>query len=265
MTDNSNNRASEHPVVLEAKGIRKSFIDLEVLKGIDLKAHEHDVISIIGSSGSGKSTFLRCLNFLEYPTEGEVIFRNQAIDVKRTSANSLEPTNSRQVESLRTKMGMVFQGFNLWAHMTAIDNVMAPQVRVLKRSKQEARTKAEEALAKVGLSDRSDHYPSQLSGGQQQRCAIARVLAMDPEVILFDEPTSALDPELVGEVLKVMLDISAEGRTMIIVTHEMGFAREASNEVIFLDQGKIAEQGPPSQLFANPSTERCKEYLSSML
>jgi ABC-type histidine transport system ATPase subunit len=250
---------------MKARGICKSFGALQVLKGIDLTAHKHDVISVIGSSGSGKSTFIRCLNLLENPTEGEISFNGEAYDLKRGSDGNLHPRNSKQIEHMRSRVGMVFQSFNLWAHMTALDNVILPQIRVLKRSKAEAIEKARHVLEQVGLSDRAHHYPAHLSGGQQQRCAIARTLAMDPDLLLFDEPTSALDPELVGEVLKVILAIAEEGRTMIVVTHEMGFAREVSNEVMFLDKGVVAERAPPEKLFSNPETERCKQFLDSLL
>ena len=250
---------------LEAKGIRKSYGALEVLKGIDLTAHQHNVISVIGSSGSGKSTFIRCLNLLENPTEGELSFNGEKYDLKRGGDGNLHSSNHKQIERFRAKIGMVFQSFNLWAHLTAFENVVMPQIRVLKRTRQEAEEKARHVLNQVGLADRSNHYPAHMSGGQQQRCAIARTLAMDPDLLLFDEPTSALDPELVGEVLKVILGIAEEGRTMIVVTHEMGFAREVSNEVMFLDQGVVAERASPAKLFSNPDTERCKQFLDSLL
>lgn len=244
-------------VVLNAQDIHKSFASLEVLKGISLQSRNHDVISILGASGSGKSTFLRCLNFLEIPSSGtvavhgeEIVFRNGKIG------------DQRQIERMRQRLGMVFQQFNLWTHRTVLENVMEGPVQVKRVPKAEARDRAEALLARVGLADRMDHYPAQLSGGQQQRVAIARALAMEPDALLFDEPTSALDPELVGEVLKVMQDLAAEGRTMIVVTHEMAFAREVSTEVVFLHQGRVAEQGPPEKLFNHPDTEMFARFIS---
>ena len=244
-------------IILKAEDIRKSFGEIEVLKGISLSARNHDVISILGSSGSGKSTFLRCLNFLETPTSGRVTIHGEEIVVKNN-----RPSDPRQVERMRQRLGMVFQQFNLWSHRTVIENVMEGPVQVKKVPKAEAREKAAALLNRVGLSPRMDMYPSQLSGGQQQRVAIARALAMEPDAILFDEPTSALDPELVGEVLKVMQDLAAEGRTMIVVTHEMGFARDVSTEVVFLHQGRICEQGPPEKMFANPETEAFARFIA---
>ena len=230
---------SEAPVLL-AEGIHKSFGDLHVLKGIDLTARKGDVISILGSSGSGKSTFLRCLNFLETPDAGRVVVHGEEVVMKNG-----RPAKQAQVERLRRHLGMVFQQFNLWSHRTVLENVMEGPVQVLGKPRTEARDRALALLDRVGLSHRADVYPAQLSGGQQQRVAIARALAMDPDAILFDEPTSALDPELVGEVLKVMQGLAAEGRTMIVVTHEMGFARNVSTEVIFMHKGEICEQGRP--------------------
>ncbi|MBD3786711.1 MAG: ATP-binding cassette domain-containing protein [Sphingomonadales bacterium] len=244
-------------VVLNAQDIHKSFGTHEVLKGISLQSRNHDVISILGASGSGKSTFLRCLNFLEIPSSGtvavhgeEIVFRNGKIG------------DPRQIERMRQRLGMVFQQFNLWTHRTVLENVMEGPVQVKRLPKAEARDRAEVLLARVGLADRMGHYPAQLSGGQQQRVAIARALAMEPDALLFDEPTSALDPELVGEVLKVMQDLAAEGRTMIVVTHEMAFAREVSTEVVFLHQGRVAEQGPPEKLFNHPDTEMFARFIS---
>ncbi|MDF1621365.1 ABC transporter ATP-binding protein [Pseudothioclava nitratireducens] len=245
-------------IILQAEDIHKSFGSFEVLKGISLEARNHDVISILGSSGSGKSTLLRCLNFLEIPTSGKVSVHGQQIQVKNG-----KPGNPRQIEGLRTRLGMVFQQFNLWTHRTALENVMEGPIQVKRESRSEARDKAEALLARVGLADRMHMYPTQLSGGQQQRVAIARALAMEPDAILFDEPTSALDPELVGEVLKVMQDLAAEGRTMIVVTHEMGFAREVSSEVIFLHQGRIAEQGPPDEIFTHPRNEVFERFIAN--
>ncbi len=245
--------------VLKAENIRKSFGKHEVLKGISLEARKHDVISILGSSGSGKSTFLRCLNFLETPTSGRVIVHGEEVLVRNG-----KPQNAGQIESIRSRLGMVFQQFNLWTHRTVLENVMEGPVQVKKMPKAEARDKAEALLNRVGLSERMQMYPAQLSGGQQQRVAIARALAMEPDAILFDEPTSALDPELVGEVLRVMQSLAAEGRTMIVVTHEMGFARDVSSEVVFLHQGRIAEHGPPDEMFSNPKTEEFQRFITKV-
>ncbi len=246
-------------IILKAEDIHKSFGNLEVLKGISLKARNHDVISILGSSGSGKSTFLRCLNFLETPTSGKVTVHGEEILVRNG-----KPQSVRHIEAIRSRLGMVFQQFNLWTHRTVLENVMEGPVQVKRDSKAEARDKAEALLSRVGLEERMHMYPSQLSGGQQQRVAIARALAMEPDAILFDEPTSALDPELVGEVLKVMQSLAAEGRTMIVVTHEMGFAREVSSEVVFLHEGRIAEQGPPEEMFTNPKTEVFERFIANV-
>ena len=245
--------------VLKAEDIHKSFGHLEVLKGISLEANKHDVISILGSSGSGKSTFLRCLNFLETPTSGKVTVQGEEVIVRNG-----KPQNARHIESIRSRLGMVFQQFNLWTHRTVLENLMEGPIQVKRVAKAEARDKAEALLKRVGLEDRMQMYPSQLSGGQQQRVAIARALAMEPDAILFDEPTSALDPELVGEVLKVMQSLAAEGRTMIVVTHEMGFARDVSSEDVFLHEGRIAEQGPPEEMFTNPKTEEFKRFISKV-
>jgi arginine/ornithine transport system ATP-binding protein len=250
---------------LAVRDIHKRFGDLEVLKGIDLWAKEHDVISIIGSSGSGKSTFLRCINLLEIPDSGRIEVAGEAIEMRQLADGRSVPASQKQVDRIRSRVGMVFQNFNLWSHMTILENVIEAPVHVLKVPKKDAIEKAEALLAKVGIGDKRDHYPSQLSGGQQQRCAIARTLAMEPKLLLFDEATSALDPELVGEVLKVIRDLAEEGRTMIMVTHEMGFAREVSDEIVFLHEGKIEEQGPPSLVFENPKSDRCRQFLASTL
>lgn len=247
---------------LSARNIHKSFGNIEVLKGISVDAWNHDVISILGASGSGKSTFLRCLNFLESPSEGEVALDGEVVRTRRNRAQQLEPADRRQIERFRTRVSMVFQGFNLWSHMTVLENVMEASVHVLGLPKQDARLTAESLLERVGLGERMNYYPAHLSGGQQQRAAIARALAVDPEVILFDEPTSALDPELVGEVLTVMKGLADEGRTMIVVTHEMGFAREVSNRVIFLEQGKIEEDGAPEEVMSNPQSDRFRQFLA---
>ncbi len=250
---------TEVNIILKSEDICKSFGDLEVLKGISLEARQGDVISILGSSGSGKSTFLRCLNFLEIPTSGKVTVHGEEILVRGG-----KPQNPRQIEKVRSRLGMVFQQFNLWSHRTALENVMEGPIQVKRTPKAEARASAAALLDRVGLQDRMNMYPSQLSGGQQQRVAIARALAMEPDAILFDEPTSALDPELVGEVLKVMQSLAAEGRTMIVVTHEMAFARDVSSEVVFLHEGRIAEQGPPEEMFTNPKTEEFQRFIAKV-
>lgn len=255
---------SENSIAINVKNIHKTFGNLEVLKGIDLQANKGEVISIIGSSGSGKSTFLRCINMLENPTQGEIEISGESLKLKRDKVGDLEAASSKQLEQVRQRLGFVFQNFNLWPHMTVLENISEGPIQVLKKDKQEAIKYAKELIAKVGLSDKEDFYPSMLSGGQQQRVSIARALAMDPEVMLFDEPTSALDPELVGEVLKVMKDLADEGRTMLIVTHEMKFAREVSSKVMFLHQGKVEEFGTPDEVFDNPTSERCKEFISSV-
>lgn len=243
-------------------GLRKRFGALEVLKAVSLAAHEGDVISIIGSSGSGKSTLLRCVNMLEVPEEGQVFVAGEEIRLKALRDGRRVAEDPRQIERVRTRLGMVFQSFNLWSHMTALQNVIEAPVHVLGHPKKEAIEKGMALLNKVGVYDKCDAYPAQLSGGQQQRVAIARALAMEPKVMLFDEPTSALDPELVGEVLRVMRQLADEGRTMLVVTHEMGFAREVSNRVIFLHQGMVEEEGAPADLFSNPESDRLRQFLT---
>ncbi|WP_061134677.1 ABC transporter ATP-binding protein [Caballeronia fortuita] len=251
---------------LVAEDIHKRYGDNEVLKGVSLAAKAGDVISIIGASGSGKSTFLRCINFLERPNAGQIIVDGEAVRTKTDKAGNLEVADHKQLQRVRTKLAMVFQHFNLWSHMTAIENVMEAPIHVLGVSKKEAEERAREYLEKVGLPPRVEkQYPSHLSGGQQQRVAIARALAMHPDVMLFDEPTSALDPELVGEVLKVMQRLAEEGRTMIVVTHEMGFARNVSNHVMFLHQGRTEEEGAPSEVLSAPKSERLRQFLSGSL
>ena len=240
-------------VMIEVNNLHKYFGELEVLKGIDIKVHEGEVISIIGGSGSGKSTLLRCINFLEKKNEGEIIIRGKKIEKK-----------SSDITKLRMKVGMVFQSFNLFPHKTALKNVMSGPTIIKKQEKEQAEKKAMKLLELVGLSDKADVYPAMLSGGQQQRVAIARALAMEPEVLLFDEPTSALDPELVGEVLKVINDLAQSGMTMAIVTHEMGFAREVSDKIVFLNEGKIEEQGTPGEIFDNPKSEALKSFIGSI-
>ncbi|CAH2798152.1 MAG: Histidine ABC transporter, ATP-binding protein HisP (TC 3.A.1.3.1) [uncultured Caballeronia sp.] len=251
---------------LVAEDIHKRYGDNEVLKGVSLAAKAGDVISIIGASGSGKSTFLRCINFLERPNAGQIIVDGEVVRTKTDKGGNLEVADYKQLQRVRTKLAMVFQHFNLWSHMTAIENVMEAPIHVLGISKKEAEDRAREYLEKVGLPPRVEkHYPSHLSGGQQQRVAIARALAMHPDVMLFDEPTSALDPELVGEVLKVMQRLAEEGRTMIVVTHEMGFARNVSNHVMFLHQGRTEEEGAPAEVLTAPKSERLRQFLSGSL
>jgi len=251
--------------VLVADDIHKSFGDNEVLKGISMAASQQDVISIIGSSGSGKSTFLRCLNFLEVPDSGRVMIDGEEVNIRQDRSGKPIIGDMRQIEKIRSRLGMVFQGFNLWSHMTVLENVMEGPLHVLKQNKNEVQDRANGLLEKVGIADKLSAYPSELSGGQQQRVAIARALCMEPKVLLFDEPTSALDPELVGEVLKVMRDLAEEGCTMVVVTHEMGFAREVSSQVLFLHDGRIEEQNTPDELFDNPKSKRCKGFLSMIL
>jgi len=254
-------RSNNEAVVVN--DLHKHFDDLHVLRGVSLRAHEGDVLSIIGSSGSGKSTFLRCINLLELPTSGDISVAGESIAFKPVK-NGLLPADIKQVERLRTKLGMVFQSFNLWSHMTVIQNVMEVPMHVLKISKTEAHERAEEYLNRVGLWEKRDQFPAFLSGGQQQRAAIARALAIEPRVMLFDEPTSALDPELVGEVLKVIHDLANEGRTMILVTHEMKFARDVSSQVIFLHNGMVEESGTAQAVFYETQSERCKAFVSSI-
>ncbi|MEZ5842944.1 MAG: ATP-binding cassette domain-containing protein [Hyphomicrobiaceae bacterium] len=257
--------ASNGRVALQADGIVKRFGPVEVLKGISLAAHDGDVIAIIGSSGSGKSTFLRCMNMLEVPDEGTVALDGEEIRLKQRRGGGREPADREQIDRMRTQLGMVFQSFNLWSHLTILENVMEAPVHVQRRPKAEVREESVALLARVGIVDKVDAYPSQLSGGQQQRAAIARALAMRPRVMLFDEPTSALDPELVGEVLRVIRAIAEEGRTMLLVTHEMGFAKEVASRVVFLHQGVVEEDGPPDQVFQSPRSERCRQFISSQL
>ena len=240
--------------MIEVKNLHKNFEDLEVLKGITTTIHPSDVVCVIGPSGSGKSTFLRCLNLLEKPTSGQIIFAGNDLTDKKTNLNLH-----------RQKMGMVFQQFHLFPHMTVLDNLTAAPVMVKKIPKEEAVAKAMELLKRVGLDDRADAYPDQLSGGQKQRVAIVRALCMEPDVMLLDEPTSALDPEMVGEVLDVMKELARAGMTMVVVTHEMGFAREVSNRVMFMDEGVIMEEGTPEEVFGNPQCERLKTFLSKVL
>ncbi len=240
--------------IISVKDLEKKFDDNAVLKGVTVDINKGDVVCVIGASGSGKSTFLRCLNMLEKPTSGSIIFEGDDLTNEKVDLNLH-----------RQKMGMVFQQFNLFPHMTILDNLTCAPIMLKKIPKEQAEAKALELLARVGLADRADSYPNQLSGGQKQRVAIVRALCMEPEVMLFDEPTSALDPEMVGEVLDVMRELAGEGMTMVVVTHEMGFAREVSNRVLFLDDGVIAEEGAPDELFGNPKCERLQSFLAKVL
>ncbi len=254
-----------HQEKLKVTDIHKSYGENQVLRGVSLTANKGDVISIIGSSGSGKSTFLRCINMLEKPNQGGIALNGESLNLKANKSGELVAVDSKQLQHFRSRLCMVFQHFNLWQHMTVLENLIEAPMRVKGMSKSEATEHARKYLEKVGLQGAENKYPSAMSGGQQQRVAIARALTMEPEVILFDEPTSALDPELVGEVLKVMRALAEEGRTMVVVTHEMGFAREVSNHVIFLHKGLIEEQGDPKQVLVNPQCERLQQFLSGNL
>ncbi len=249
---------------LSVEGLHKSFDTLDVIKGVSFSGQEHEVISLLGASGSGKSTILRCINLLEIPTRGTIRIDGEKLPLKQRE-HGMAISDQKALSAIRARLGMVFQQFNLWVHMTVLENVIEGPIQVLGIPKDEAIAKAEALLDRVGIAHKKDAYPSQLSGGQQQRVAIARTLAMDPKILLFDEPTSALDPEMVGEVLSVMKDLAAEGRTMVVVTHEMAFAREVSDKVIFLHQGKIAEEGTPDQVFGAPQTAECQQFLAKVL
>ena len=240
--------------MIKVSGLKKSFGDLKVLKGIDQHVRKGEKIVLIGPSGSGKSTFLRCLNLLETPTEGEILIEGESITAPKTNVNKL-----------REKMGMVFQHFNLFPHLSVIENITLAPIKVKKKNASDANKKAIELLNIVGLSDKADSYPGQLSGGQKQSIAIARALAMEPDIMLFDEPTSALDPEMVGEVLEVMKNLANAGMTMVVVTHEMGFAREVASRVLFMDDGMVVEEGSPEKLFGNPQNQRTKDFLGKIL
>ncbi|MCI5094734.1 MAG: ATP-binding cassette domain-containing protein [Rhodobacteraceae bacterium] len=253
---------SQTPPVLEIRGLHKAYGELEVIKGVDITAHKGDVVSLIGSSGSGKSTLLRCYNLLEDSQQGEILFKGEPINWKGTGL-SRRPADAKQILRIRTNLSMVFQQFNLWAHMTILENVMEAPVTVLGRDKAEVEQAARKYLEKVGIGDKCDVYPAQLSGGQQQRAAIARALCMEPEALLFDEPTSALDPELEQEVVKVIKDLAAEGRTMLIVTHDMKLAADVSSHVVFLHQGLIEEEGTPQEVFDQTTSERLQGFLSA--
>jgi polar amino acid transport system ATP-binding protein len=258
-----NSVQDQHAPIIEIKGLHKAYGELEVLKGIDVTAKRGDVVALIGSSGSGKSTLLRCCNMLEISQEGAILFQGEAVKWKGTGHNR-RPADPAQVTRLRTNLSMVFQQFNLWAHMTILQNVMEAPVTVLKQDRAEVETRARVLLQKVGIDEKCDIYPAQLSGGQQQRAAIARALAMEPQALLFDEPTSALDPELEQEVIRVIKDLASEGRTMLIVTHDMAMARDVADHVIFLHQGLIEEQGPPDALFSAPKSQRLQQFLSAV-
>lgn len=240
--------------MIKTEKLTKSFGDKQVLKGINEQINSGEVVVIIGPSGSGKSTFLRCMNLLEEPTSGKVIFEGKEINKKGVD-----------IDSIRTKMGMVFQGFNLFPHLTVLDNIMIGPQQVKKVPKDKAEAIARKLLTRMGMSEKADVYPQSLSGGQKQRIAIARALAMEPDMMLFDEPTSALDPEMVGEVLQVMKDLAMEGMTMVVVTHEMGFAKEVGDRILFMDDGQVMEQGTPDEIFNHPKSERTKDFLSKVL
>ena len=254
---------SPAPAAVAIRDLRKRFGPLQVLKGVSMSAADGEVISILGASGSGKSTMLRCINMLEVPDGGEVAIGGETIALEKDRRGRMRPADGGQVDRIRMKVAMVFQSFNLWSHMTVLENVVEAPVHVQKRPRAEAVAEAEALLAKVGIAEKRNHYPAHLSGGQQQRAAIARALAMRPQVLLFDEPTSALDPELVGEVLRVMRALAEEGRTMLVVTHEMGFARDVSSRVVFLHQGVVEEEGPPAQVFGAPRSDRFRQFISS--
>jgi polar amino acid transport system ATP-binding protein len=252
--------SAEKPIAIRVANLRKSFGVHEVLKGVSLTAREGDVVAIIGGSGSGKSTMLRCINFLETPSGGAIEVGGEAVSMHADGS----PSDRRQLERLRQSLGMVFQNFNLWTHKTVLENLIEVPVHVMKLPRAEAEVRARKLLARVGLAEKEGAYPAYMSGGQQQRAAIARALCMEPKAMLFDEPTSALDPELVGEVLQVIRGLAEEGRTMILVTHEMKFAREVASHVIYLHNGVVEEEGPPSEVFGSPKSERLKQFLKTV-
>jgi octopine/nopaline transport system ATP-binding protein len=256
------NDGAARGIALRLEDLRKSYGALEVLKGISLTAREGEVISVLGASGSGKSTMLRCINLLEIPDAGTIVVAGETVRFARNRRGENRPAEPAQVVRLRSRVGMVFQSFNLWSHKTILENVIEAPIHVQKRPRAECIAEAEALLAKVGIAEKRDHYPAHLSGGQQQRAAIARALAMRPALLLFDEPTSALDPELVGEVLRVMRGLAEEGRTMLVVTHEMGFAREVSSRVVFLHQGVVEAEGTPQELFGERGSERFRRFIA---
>jgi octopine/nopaline transport system ATP-binding protein len=260
-TGSAGNGAAE---AIHIENLHKKFGPLHVLKGVSVSARDGEVVAIIGGSGSGKSTLLRCINCLENPTSGIIRVNGEEIKLKPDGHGGAIPADRRQIERIRSKLGMVFQSFNLWSHMTLLENVIEVPIHVLGVKRDEAIATAEKLLERVGLADKRDVYPAFMSGGQQQRGAIARALAIQPRVMLFDEPTSALDPELVGEVLKVIADLAKEGRTMVLVTHEMKFARQVASHVVYLYNGLVEEEGPPEQLFGAPKSERLKQFLRNI-
>ncbi|WP_193106797.1 amino acid ABC transporter ATP-binding protein [Brachybacterium sp. FME24] len=266
-THSTDSTAPSSPVVIEVEGLHKTFGDLHVLKDCDLTVRSGEVAVLVGPSGSGKSTLLRCINQLEEATAGTIRIEGvtQGYAEQSLPDGRLQKLSAQQIAAQRARIGMVFQRFHLFPHMTALQNVMEAPVQVLRISKAESEARARTLLERVGLADRADHYPSELSGGQQQRVAIARALAMEPELMLFDEPTSALDPELVAEVLAVLKDLAADGMTMVVVSHEMGFAREVADQVAFMDEGRIIERGTPEQLIDHPRSERLQGFLASVL
>lgn len=251
--------------LIAVENLHKSFGDLDVLRGVNFSANKGDVISVLGPSGSGKSTLLRCLNFLEQPQQGRYTYFGQDIELKKNSSGMLDPNDQSELRKMRARLGMVFQQFNLWPHRTVLENVIEGPTLVKKLSTDQAKETAEKYLDLVGLRDKLDAYPAQLSGGQKQRVGIARALAMEPDAILFDEPTSALDPELVGEVLKVLRNLAELGMTMIIVTHEMSFAKDVSNRIVFIDQGEVVEDGRPEDVFSVKSSQRFQDFASKFL
>ncbi len=256
----SERREPDEPVV-EVRDLSKSFGPLRVLRSVNLSVSSGRTLCVLGPSGSGKSTLLRCINFLERPDEGAVFLRGERVGTHRSASGRERPMTDRELARMRTRFGVVFQQFNLWPHLTVLGNLVESPIHVQRRVREVVMAEAEALLDKIGLSDKRDVYPSRLSGGQKQRVAIARALAMKPEVLLFDEPTSSLDPELVGEVLSVMRNLAREGQTMIVVTHEMGFAREAADEVMFLDEGAVVETAAPDRFFSNPATPRVRQFL----
>lgn len=261
---NTTTNTSDTAPVIEIRGLHKAYANLEVIKGVSMTAPRGHVISLIGSSGSGKSTLLRCCNLLENSQQGEILFNGEAVHWKGQGAQRV-PADRAQVTRMRTNLAMVFQQFNLWSHMSILQNVMEAPLTVLGEDRRQVEERARKLLAKVGIGDKAEAWPAQLSGGQQQRAAIARALCMQPQALLFDEPTSALDPELQQEVVKVIKDLAAEHRTMIIVTHDMRLAADVSDHVVFLHQGVICEEGPPAQLFGDPQTERLRQFLSASM